>query len=116
MPLVESVDGRAEDYLYSPERGWIPPAIVTYPLKALRFVDEIQFHQDDPDEIELRYTSRDAVRGAGELQDVLSGLAEIVGGMSVKVIRQDAIARGPSGKLKWIVSSLSPDSVPHGRR
>jgi phenylacetate-coenzyme A ligase PaaK-like adenylate-forming protein len=42
IPRLVTLGGRSEDYVYSPRFGWIAPAIITYPLKALRYVKEIQ--------------------------------------------------------------------------
>ncbi len=45
VPRFKKLAGRGEDYLFSPENGWIPPAIVTYPLKSLKAIQEVQFYQ-----------------------------------------------------------------------
>lgn len=111
MPLAQNIQGRAEDYLYSPARGWIPPAIMTYPLKSLRAIHEIQFFQDRPDVIELRYTVQGAANCADELDIVVNGLKNILGDVIIRPIRCEALDRGATGKLKWIVSSLSPEGL-----
>ena len=53
---LAQLDGRREDYLFSPERGWIPPAPVTNPLKGLQAIREIQFYQVEPSRITVRYS------------------------------------------------------------
>lgn len=111
MPLAQDIQGRAEDYLYSPERGWIPPAIVTYPLKALRSIHQIQFFQDQPERIELRYTPRGESDCTEEVNLILKGLKGILGDVPVHPIRYESFERGTTGKMKWIVSSLTPESV-----
>ena len=112
VPIIGGIDGRQEDFIYSREKGWIPPAIVTYPLKGLRDICGIQFQQDDPDTIIVNYflrpgVSRDTI--GGELKGIESGLRRLVGASARLEFRQvDDIPRGPTGKFKWIVSKLNP--------
>jgi phenylacetate-CoA ligase len=106
-PLCSHIQGRSEDYLYSPQRGWIPPAIVTYPLKSLQKVHEIQFYQKERDCIELRYTSRHDGDCMDEINAIRQGLREILGDIQVTPIRHDSFERGSTGKFKWIVSELA---------
>lgn len=112
VPIILGIDGRQEDFIYSRERGWIPPAIVTYPLKGLHDICGIQFQQDDPDEIRLNYFLRPGVnRGQvdAELKSIESGLRRLVGGtIRINFQQVDDIPRGPTGKFKWIVSKLNP--------
>lgn len=116
MPLANAIEGRAEDYLFSPQRGWIPPAIVTYPLKALRRVNEMQFYQRVPDAVELRYTARTAAECTAEIDEVCRGLRKILGDVDIRPVRLEALERGRSGKLKWIVSELhAPGETPSCR-
>lgn len=115
MPLCSDIQGRSEDYLFSPQRGWIPPAIVTYPLKSLQKVHEIQFYQKERNSIELRYTSRYAGDCLDEINTIRQGLREILGDMQVIPIRHEVLERGRTGKFKWIVSELmrTGDGIGH---
>ena len=105
-PLVLSVDGRAEDYLYSPVRGWIPPAIITYPLKHLQVVREIQLVQREKDTVELRYCTSDDSDGAAEIAGIMAGLQSILAGVSIVPVQQVSLSRGGTGKFRWIQSEL----------
>lgn len=105
-PLVEQICGRAEDYLYSPERGWIPPAIVTYPLKSLQAIHEIQLFQSVQDQIELRYTSINGGDCTRELVEVAQGLGAIIPGVRILPKHYETLTRGSTGKFKWIISTL----------
>lgn len=111
-PVFGSIDGRQEDYLYSTERGWIAPAIVTYPLKNLRHIRELQFSQEVPEAITLKYLlhaapNPDAVRR--ELTQIESDLRVLIGQAPRLELEQvDELPRGPTGKFKWIVSRLDP--------
>ena len=112
VPVIVGIDGRQEDFIYSRERGWIPPAIVTYPLKGLRDICGIQFQQDNPDEIKLKYFLRTGANHGhvdSELKSIESGLRRLVGGsIRLDFEQVDDIPRGPTGKFKWIVSKLNP--------
>jgi phenylacetate-CoA ligase len=107
-PLVVAVDGRAEDYLFSPERGWIPPAIITYPLKNLRVVREIQLVQREEDLVELRYSTESDADAAGEISEIAAGLAGILAGVRIVPVRHESLSRGGTGKFRWLVSELDP--------
>jgi phenylacetate-CoA ligase len=108
-PLVKEIGGRAEDYLFSPDKGWIPPAIVTYPLKSLRRIHEIQFYQEQPDRIELRYVPQGDGDCSAELDEIRRELAKILGSVEIVAVRRESFERGSTGKFKWIVSRLDPD-------
>jgi len=110
VPRFISIGGRSEDYLYSPEKGWIPPAIVTYPLKALKLIREIQFIQKEKNKLTIRYlvpeeSDRNLIRE--ELKQVEAGLAQLMGrGMEFVFEQIWDFPRTASGKFKWIVSEL----------
>ncbi len=118
-PILTGLDGRQEDYLYSRERGWIPPAIVTYPLKHLHSIQELQFHQDNPDQITLNYVVRAGAAeplAIQELAEVEAGLRQLLGNSPrLQPRRVDAIPRGATGKYKWIVSRVAPPATRRSR-
>jgi phenylacetate-CoA ligase len=115
VPRLINLAGRSEEYLYSPERGWIPPAIVTFPLKGLKAVQEIQFHQKERTEIVIRYTETpqtvDSRMLADELAQMKNGLAHLFGDeMLFRFEPVDDFPRTASGKFKWIICEL--DDMP----
>lgn len=112
-PLVHEVSGRSEDYLFSPDKGWIPPAIVTYPLKSLRHIHEIQFFQDRPDRIELRYVPQGDGDYSQELHELVTNFQRLLGSVQISPVRHEGFERGSSGKFKWIVSQLDAASAEH---
>lgn len=116
--VINRIDGRREDYLFSRERGWVAPAIVTYPLKQLHDIRELQFHQEDPDTITLRYVLRPAAtpeQATRELMEIETGLRRLIGKSTRLVFeRVQEIPRSPTGKYKWIVSRLdAPHAATH---
>lgn len=109
-PIIKQIVGRREDYLYSTEKGWIPPAIITYPLKSLTNITETQFVQNKADIIYVRYAvkqSPNEEKISQETNDIKLGIFKILGSsVQVKFERVSAIKRNKSGKFKWIISSL----------
>jgi phenylacetate-CoA ligase len=109
IPRWIQLGGRAEDYLYSPENGWISPAIVTYPLKHLRAIRELQFRQKEPNQIVVRYTVGDSNKMLlkKELIQIESGLRRLTGaGIHLDFVRVETFPRGTTGKFKWIICDL----------
>jgi phenylacetate-CoA ligase len=108
-PRLIELGGRAEDFLFSPANGWIPPAIVTYPLKSLKAIREVQFVQRERGEICVRYAivARDDGVLERELEQLGAGLRDLFGaGMSFKFEAVEEFERGATGKFKWIVCEL----------
>jgi len=108
-PRLIELGGRTEDFLFSQENGWIPPAIVTYPLKSLKAIREVQFFQKKRAEISVRYTthSKDDALLKLDLEQIRSGLHHLFGaGMSTNFELVDDFERGPTGKFKWIICEL----------
>lgn len=103
------INGRSEDFLWSPEKGWIPPAIVTYPLKKLRVIREIQILQNEKGALDIYYliSEQSADLLAKDMADIQTGLARLFGdSMKLRFKEVDEIHRGATGKFKWIINNL----------
>jgi phenylacetate-CoA ligase len=112
VPRFVHLGGRLEDYLYSPDNGWIPPAIVTYPLKSLKVIQEVQFLQKEINEILINYTVSPKTTGflREELDRVAMGLHRVFGeGMVFCFNQVDDFLRDPSGKFRWIICELEKE-------
>ena len=113
LPIIDNIGGRKEDYLYSLKNGWIPPAIVTYPLKNLKFVKELQIVQEKEDEILLLYTifnKKFNEKIDNEKRMIIDGLKIIIGDKTNFEFKEVAdFKRNSSGKFKWIVSNLKQE-------
>lgn len=109
-PRLIELGGRWEDYLYSPQRGWIPPAIVTYALKSLHAIHEIQIVQNEKGALLVRHTVAPAAVAAAvehERQIVAADLAHLFGPeMRVRFEQADGFARSATGKFRWIICQL----------
>lgn len=119
LPLIQ-LSGRSEDFLFSPERGWISPAIVTYPLKNLAKIREIRFIQDRQADITVEYTTHDgSSQGISqETSDIKKGLLELTGDLNIRFEHVPEIERTATGKFKWIVSEYwnSSGNLQHPKR
>lgn len=110
IPRFDAIGGRTEDFLFSPERGWIPPAIVTYPFKALKAIRETQIYQPTPEEIVINFVADKEAADAlisYDQEHISKGMIHLFGkSMIVKFARVETIVRSKSGKFKWIISDL----------
>lgn len=109
-PRLLEVSGRLEDYLFSPQHGWIPPAIVTYALKTLRQISNTQIVQRERDAVSVLYTvaqDGDAEALGRERDEVATGLRRLLGDdMKIHFERVDDFPRSATGKFPWIVCEL----------
>ena len=110
-PRLIELGGRTEDFLFSPERGWIPPAIITYPLKELNLIREIQFYQKKEDELRIRYVlpaRYDQQSLESELHRIRNDLYKLLG-KKISFVFEEVkdFDRGQTGKFKWIISELT---------
>ncbi len=110
LPLIGTLSGRTEDYLFTSSRGWISPALLTHPLKGLSEVREIRFVQANPDQVTMEYTAGSRATADALEREVLgitNGVRQILGSSCrLEAKRVDDFPRTASGKFKWIVSSL----------
>jgi phenylacetate-coenzyme A ligase PaaK-like adenylate-forming protein len=114
-PRLLQLGGRTEEYLYSLQNGWISPAIVTYPLKTLMAIQEIQFVQKEMDALTIKFTIRPqfALLLDDDLKQIEADVLRLFGlGMKFKFERVEDFERSPSGKFKWIICEL--DELPWG--
>ncbi|MEI7988020.1 MAG: hypothetical protein WCI88_03200 [Chloroflexota bacterium] len=110
FPRLMNLGGRLEEYLYSLERGWISPAIVTYPLKDLKLIHEIQFIQNQPGKIDIRFSATASKHDSlldKEKSDIENGLRVLFGKQTTFHFEQvDDFERSPTGKFRWIICNL----------
>jgi phenylacetate-coenzyme A ligase PaaK-like adenylate-forming protein len=106
-PLVTGVGGRMEDYLVDERGELIPPAVVTFPFKNLRFIKSVQIVQRADRTVVLRCVSApgpdDEVRA--ERERLRSGFVDMLGrGVPVGFEDVAEIPLTDACKFKWIIS------------
>lgn len=109
-PVVERVAGRLEDYLVTQKGELVPPAVVTFPFKSLRFVRAAQVYQEADRGIVLRCVQ--APGAAHEVEAEHAALARDFRRMlgDSTPVRFEAVDELPltaAGKLRWIVSEAA---------
>jgi hypothetical protein len=109
-PRLSKLGGRSEDYLYSPEKGWVPPAILTFPLKSLSAIQETQLIQKEKGEIIVRYSLRPQAKldlVQIDVDHIREGMLQLFGkAMAITFEEVDSFPRGPTGKFKWVECEL----------
>jgi phenylacetate-coenzyme A ligase PaaK-like adenylate-forming protein len=108
VPRIKAIGGRSGDYLFSPEKGWIPPT-GTYSAKKLKAIREMQLYQKEKSELWIRYTIHidDNQMLNHDLNKIRSVMKFIFGeSMKINFKNVDDFERGPTGKFKWIICEL----------
>jgi phenylacetate-coenzyme A ligase PaaK-like adenylate-forming protein len=107
-PLVRRVGGRLEDFLRTERGEMVPPAVVTFPFKALRRIQATQIEQDERGDLLLRYVAAPSADAAGlgsERETLSSGLRTVLGqSVAVRFEEVPELPVTAAGKVKWIVS------------
>jgi phenylacetate-CoA ligase len=114
-PLVQSIDGRAVDYLYSPSKGKVSLSHLADVIKGLsNCVKEMQFIQTSLSSIEVRVVVDEAAFRDVDAASILAALAFRFGSdMKIDIIRVDSIPREKSGKFRLIKNLISNERPKH---
>ncbi|HVH12200.1 MAG TPA: hypothetical protein VM759_04060 [Longimicrobium sp.] len=112
-PLVERIEGRRVDYLYSPERGRVSLSHLADVIKGLpNCVREMQFVQDDPRLITVQMVVDAAAYTPESDAKIQSAMRYRFGsGVEFRVVQVDHIPRETSGKFRLIKTSLRPEEL-----
>ena len=104
MPIVERIEGRKEDYLYTSQRGWVgrmDPA-----LKGVNGILECQFIQETMHRLRILlvpaadFSAADRALLAKNVKDRLGASIHL----DFEIVAQ--IPRGPNGKFRAVISSV----------
>ncbi len=111
-PLVERIDGRAVDYLFSPERGRVSLSHLADVIKGLpNCVKEMQFVQEATDRVAIQLVVDDALYGPEEDKIILAAMRYRFGDrMEFPIRRVAAIPREASGKFALIKNLVGQDA------
>lgn len=105
MPMIESIDGRKEDYLYSAQRGWVgrmDPA-----LKGVAGIIECQFVQESVGRITVLCVP-DVSYCESARQQLEQNLRQRLGAdLQIDFEMVARIPRGANGKFRAVISRLS---------
>jgi phenylacetate-CoA ligase len=110
VPVAERVGGRMEDYLVNEMGELVPPAVVTFPFKRLRFIRAAQVYQEGDRAIVLRCVQSPgpAHEVEAERDELRRNFGQLLGaGIPVRFETVDALPLTTAGKLRWIVSEAA---------
>lgn len=111
FPVIGKINGREEDVTYDSLGRVVPPAIVTFPFKHLRYIEGAKIIQSVIGEIELVCETRLSENFKplqDEIDDVLKNLTKLYGeGTKFKVTLTDKIPLNASGKFRWIECKIN---------
>jgi phenylacetate-CoA ligase len=103
--LIESIDGRSEDYLLLPSGARI--GRLDHIFKKMVNVNEAQFFQDIPSVVTVRIVRGPAYGVRDELQ-LSHEIRQRIGlDIELRIEYVESIKRGPNGKMRFVVSTLS---------
>ncbi|WP_397473711.1 phenylacetate--CoA ligase family protein [Pusillimonas sp.] len=116
FPVVQHIDGRSADFIWSPENGKVNLGNISNCTKDARGIICFQVVQDAPDTVDVtvvgneRFTSEQRAR-------FLNALTERLGSaMRIRLDQVDEIPREASGKFRIVKNRLSPDAMRPARR
>jgi len=103
---ILSIDGRSSNFILQPDGTQIGEARLSIFLHDYLCIDEAQFHQDSPNEVDLWI-----VKGTGYSEDVERDIYEKAKlwfdpRLSFHIVYVNKVERTKSGKLKLVVSEI----------
>ncbi|KAF5429682.1 Phenylacetate-coenzyme A ligase [Candidatus Methanomarinus sp.] len=109
LPLLESVNGRIEDFIVTPTGGIISPPAFTVPMSDVINIDDYQIIQYKINSVDillvktLKFNNNDQLHLKNAMETMLGKE------MTINWKFVDFIDRGISGKRRVIISKVSPD-------
>ncbi|UJS24297.1 hypothetical protein [Thiothrix winogradskyi] len=107
-PIVESIDGRAVDYLFSPEKGKVSLSHLADVIKGIpNSIKEVQFIQNNIDEIEIHLNVDKKQYTAQDEKKIIESMTYRFGrNMFFTIKLADRIERTRGGKFVLIKNNL----------
>lgn len=117
-PVFRGIEGRLEDFIITPQKVLISPAVITHPFKDFKTIKNTQIIQKSLEHIILKIVPRDGYSPEmleGELNQLCQGLQNILGAdMKIETEIVQFIHLSKSGKFRWIISEVSKDFLEKG--
>lgn len=112
-PLVERIEGRAVDYLYSAERGRVSLSHLADVIKGLpNCVKEMQFQQEDLDEVRILLVVDEGLYDTAAEETIRSAMRYRFGeAVRFSIERVEAIPREASGKFALIKNRIPAERL-----
>lgn len=103
--LVETIDGRIEDYVVTPSGARI--GRLDHIFKDVITVREAQIAQNDPGSVEIRIVPGPEFRDADEEKLQATARKYLGPEVAIRIRRVEAVERSRTGKLRFMVSTLA---------
>lgn len=111
FPIVERIDGRSDDFIWSRERGRINLGNLSNATKSVNGINCFQIVQESTDYIDVYVVPGDSYNDDEE-RKFLSELALRLGkSINIRIHRVNAIPRERSGKFRIVKNKLPPSSM-----
>lgn len=112
-PLVDRIEGRAVDYLYSAERGRVSLSHLADVIKGLpNCVKEMQFQQDEPDEVRVLLVVDETLYDTAAEETIRSAMRYRFGeSVRCSIERVATIPREASGKFALIRNRIPAETL-----
>jgi len=107
--LVDRIEGRKEDYIFTPEGKMI--GRLDHLFKDSVNVFEAQIIQYQPDEITIRIVKTEQFAKSDENQILKEAKLRLGSNIKIKFDYCDQIERGPNGKFRFIVSKINQEEA-----
>jgi phenylacetate-CoA ligase len=105
MPRIAQVEGRLDDILYIPDRGYVGRLDPVF--KGLSNIIETQIIQEDLHTITLLMVTDQVYKDSTE-EDLMSNLRSKLGNtINISIRYVDQVPRGPNGKFRSVISKVS---------
>jgi phenylacetate-CoA ligase len=105
-PVVSDIHGREEDFTYDENKNIIPPAVVTFPFKQLKYIDAAKIIQNDINKFELILETKinnEDKNLNNEIKTLIIDFKKLYGNKSeFEIALTNDIPLGKNGKFRWI--------------
>jgi len=109
FPLIKKIEGRAKDFIYSPEKGRINLVNIGNSAKGLKGIVCFQVIQDRESDITIKIVVTDAFNTIQE-ESFISAIRDRIGhNMSINIEYTDDIPREKGGKFSIVKNNLQLD-------
>ncbi len=106
FPVIKNIEGREEDYTYDENNNLIPPAVVTFPFKQLKYIDAAKIVQYGINNFELILETQvvqNDEKLQKEIEKMIIDFQKLYGKKGqFKINLTKKIPLGANGKFRWI--------------
>ncbi|WP_198329216.1 phenylacetate--CoA ligase family protein [Psychrobacter faecalis] len=111
FPLIESIEGRSSDYIYSPEKGKINQVNIGNSAKGINGIICFQVIQNYKDSIKVMIVKNNSFTTDSEIAFIQALKQRVGSKMTIELSYVQDIPREASGKFRIIKSNLNYDDL-----